>query len=284
MPPVSLPGTQVLEIPGGWQLWLAVPDAPAPPAGFPVVWLLDANACFGTALETLRISAARQKVTRMAPAILAGIAYPTEGGFDRARRGFDYTAGPPSEEPHRGASGGRDGFRDMLRDLARPLVARQAPIDPARQIIIGHSLAGNLVLDLLAHDRALFSGYGALSPSIWWDRPRLLRGLAKTADARPDVFLAVGEWEEGLAPWEAGLPGAEEIAARRGRRGMVSNLREMATVLGSCLPQARIQAEVCAGETHASMLPLGLLRSLRFLLASDAQVFLEERAVGEQRL
>ncbi|ONG58703.1 hypothetical protein BKE38_02405 [Pseudoroseomonas deserti] len=275
MPPVSLSGTQVFDIPGGWQLWLAVPESPPPEAGFPVVWLLDANACFGTALETMRMASARQKVTRMAPAILAGIAYPTEDGFDRARRSFDYTAGPPAAEPHRGQSGGRDAFRDMLRDVARPLVARQAPIDPARQIIIGHSLAGNLVLDLLAHDSALFSGYGALSPSIWWDRPRLLRGLATAADARPDVFLAVGEWEEGLAPWEAGLPGAEDSAARRGRRAMVSNLRDMATTLGSCLPQARVHAETCPGETHASMLPLGLMRALRFLLASDAQVFLE---------
>jgi predicted alpha/beta superfamily hydrolase len=273
MRPVILPGTQVLDIPGGWQLWLAVPETPPPPGGFPVVWLLDANACFGTALETMRIASARQAVTRMAPAILAGIAYPTATGFDRGRRGFDYTAGPPATEPHRGETGGRDAFRAMLRDVARPLVARRAPVDTARHLILGHSLAGNLVLDLLAHDTALFGGFGAISPSIWWDRPRLLRGLAGArlpASARPKVFLAVGEWEEGPAPWEAGLPGAEDIAARRGRRRMVGNLLDMAAVLGTCLPEAQVLAETCPGETHASMLPLGVMRALRFLLASDA--------------
>ncbi|MBI0434477.1 alpha/beta hydrolase [Roseomonas sp. KE0001] len=271
---VTLPGTAILPAQGAsgaYRLLTAIPEGPPPPGGFPVVWLLDANACFGMALEILRHGMLRQKTTRIAPAILVGIAYPGEGLFDRRRRSLDYTAAAPAGEPHPGPHGGRDAFRDFLRDVAKPLLAAHAPADPGRQAVIGHSLAGYLTLDLLAWDSALFQGYGAISPSVWWDRERLLRGLAAASPAQsPPVYIGVGEWEQRLAPWEEHGPDSAGIAARRTRRGMVEGAREMAAAIRRALPASRTGFEVLPGENHASMLPIGISHALRALLAPEA--------------
>lgn len=274
MPPVTIPGTEVLEVSGAtgeYRIFLAVPDLPPPPGGFPTLYLLDANACFGMAAEILRHGMLRQKTSRIAPAILAGIAYPTEGLFDRERRGFDYTAGPPAGEAHGGRSGGRDAFRDLLARAVKPLVGAHAPADPARQAIIGHSLAGFFVLDLLANDPGLFQGHAAISPSVWWDRERLSRGLRAPgqADMAPQVTIAVGEWEQALAPWECGLPDSDVTAQRRGRRAMVDGACGIAEDIACCMPRARVQFECLAGETHASAIPVGLSHAMRFLLGPE---------------
>ncbi|MBW7460240.1 alpha/beta hydrolase, partial [Paenibacillus sepulcri] len=38
-----------------YRICVAYPGEEAPPAGFPVIYLLDANAVFGTMVETMRV-------------------------------------------------------------------------------------------------------------------------------------------------------------------------------------------------------------------------------------
>ena len=202
---VTLPGARMFDLApraGGppWRIFLAVPDAPPPPAGFPAIYLLDANAGFATFAETLRRGSVRSRATGIVPAVLVGIGYPATDSYDRERRTFDFTAGPGVEGGAR-ATGGRDAFLAFIEHELKPLVARLCPVDPARQTLFGHSLGGFFALDVLARDARAFRNYVAVSPSIWWDEPRLVAGLgAARPAAGTRLAVLVGEWEQALAP------------------------------------------------------------------------------------
>jgi predicted alpha/beta superfamily hydrolase len=269
-PPVTLPGTEehCLATPGGeYRVFLSIPPGEPPPGGFPVLHLLDANASFATLAEIQRGAAQRAGTTRIGPAVVAGIAYPGNAAHHRQRRGFDYTAGPPAAEPATHSSGGRDAFLGVLCGPVADLIASRCPVDATRRVLIGHSLAGFFVLDVLARDPDAFTDYVAISPSVWWDKERLLTGLADVPRAArsPRVFIGVGEWEQGLTPWEIGTPDAARTAERRGRRAMVGQARDMASRIAAT--GATTQFQCFPEENHGSVLPIGLSRALRFVLA-----------------
>jgi predicted alpha/beta superfamily hydrolase len=269
VPPVTIAGTEahVLHADAGeYRLWLAIPQVPPPPGGFPVLTLLDANASFATVTEIARQGAVRAGATGIGATVVVGIAYPGEAPYHRARRGLDYTPGPPADESIAHACGGRDAFLALLRGPVAELVAARCPVDAGRQVLAGHSLAGFFTLDVLAHDPTAFTDYIAISPSIWWDKARLLAGLARTPrPARaPRVAIGVGEWEQGLTPWEAGAPEAARTAERRGRRAMVDNARAMAERIAAS--GAEVNFRCYPEENHGSVLPVGISRALRFVL------------------
>jgi len=261
IPPVTLPGTEehVLHTPAGeYRLWLAIPAAPPPPGGHPVITLLDANAGFGLVTDIARASALRAGVTGIPPAVVAGLAYPGDAPFHRARRMLDYTPGPPAAEPAPHPTGGRDAFLAALRGPVAGRIAERCAVDPARRVLVGHSLAGFLALDILAHDAEAFAGFVAISPSVWWNPARL--AFARRP-APPRVAIAVGQYEQGLTPWET--PSAA-TADRRERRAMVDHARDAAVRLeGAGYP---VQFHCAEGETHGSVMAVALGRALRFVM------------------
>ncbi len=262
-----------------WRIFVAAPAEPPPPAGWPVLVLLDANAGFATFAETARRAAVRPAATGIGPTLIVGIGYPIEAPHDRDRRRFDFTAGPAREPQGATAAqpadagtaaapetGGSAAFLRFIRCRLLPVLASRWPLDPARRTLFGHSLGGAFVLDVFARAPALFSSHVAVSPSIWWDEPALLAGLAARERGAPArLALMVGEYEEGLAPGQAGAPAAAAIAARRARRGMVAATRRYAEAARATLgPEARLACAVLAGEDHASVLPAAMSRALRF--------------------
>ncbi|CAA0105299.1 Ferri-bacillibactin esterase BesA [Starkeya nomas] len=274
MNPVTLPDAEWFDLApegGGkaWRIFLARPRGAAPAAGFPVVFMLDANAGFATFTEVMRRGAVRPQATGIGEAVIVGIGYP-EGEDHRARRSFDYTAGPGAEGGRGGerATGGRDAFLAFIEDTLKPRIARELPVDPARQTLFGHSLAGWFTLDVMARDGHAFRNYVAVSPSIWWDEARLVAGLAAERAAPPCLAVMVGEWEQALSPWQAARPEAGEMAARRARRAMVDRARDYSARAAKELgPGAQVRFELMAGEDHASILPAAMARALRFALA-----------------
>ncbi|GLK72206.1 alpha/beta hydrolase [Ancylobacter dichloromethanicus] len=274
MNPVTLPDAEWFDLApegGGapWRIFLARPPGEAPAAGFPALFMLDANAGFATFVEVLRRGAVRPAATGIGPAVLVGIGY-REGEDARARRTFDYTTGPGAEAGRAGErpTGGRDAFLAFIEQVLKPHIAREVPLDPARQTLFGHSLAGWFTLDVMARDSAAFRSYVAVSPSLWWDEARLIEGLALPRVVPPRLSMMVGEWEQALAPWQAARPEAAEMAARRARRGMVARAQGFAARARDALgPGAEVQFEVLAGEDHASILPAAMARALRFALA-----------------
>ncbi len=77
-----------------YQISVYVPKQIAPDEGFPVLYLLDGNAVFGTAVEAVRIQSQRTEKTNVQPAIVVGIGYEIADAFS-SRRFYDYTMNPP---------------------------------------------------------------------------------------------------------------------------------------------------------------------------------------------
>ncbi|MFT3881118.1 MAG: hypothetical protein QM703_15830 [Gemmatales bacterium] len=93
---VVIPHTQQYEVKSkqglAYRIMVAAPQTPAPPTGFPVIYLLDGNAFFGTIVETYRI---QQRF--LMPAVIVAIGYPTDVPFDASRRYYDLTPKTPDD-------------------------------------------------------------------------------------------------------------------------------------------------------------------------------------------
>lgn len=254
-----------------YRILLAPPDAPPPPNGYPVIYLLDAEMCFVTAAEALRWQTRPPK--GFEPAVLVGIAYP--GHLDRVKERFlDYTTpADPAALPVRGNGepwppvGGAEAFLDFVETGLMPAVEARFPTDRSRRAFIGHSLGGFLVLHALFTRARMFRTYVAGSPSIWWNGHVLLEEEAaftrKLLEQSPGgereltVFLGAGGREGG------------------GDSRMLENAMEMGERL-SALKTRGLSAFVqeFAGEGHISVVPALLARGIRLALAQTE----EERA------
>jgi len=177
--------------------FVARPAGPPPPGGFPVLYLLDANATFATVVEAIRLRAPRPEVTGVVPTVVVGIGYPVEGPYDRVRRTLDFTP-PGSAQP---GTGGADDFLAFLTRELAPEVERSTGADPARRILFGHSLGGFFVLRTLFTAPGAFRGYVAASPSTWWDA-RALEDAGRIRDrlARSPDEINVGALVRSIEP------------------------------------------------------------------------------------
>jgi predicted alpha/beta superfamily hydrolase len=235
--------------------------------------VLDANAIFGTVVEAVRMRSRRPDATNVAPAIVVGIGYDTDGPYERARRSFDYTptsAAATSDSE----SGGAAAFLAFIEEDVKPAIARDFAVDTARHAIYGHSLAGYFVLHALFTRPQAFRAYVSVSPSIWRDRDELfgrvpaLESHLGERTAPLDVMMAVGEYEQALAPWQPATPQSAEIAARRSARRMVDDARDLSTAIARLTrPGVRVHFSEFAGEDHASVNLIAISQALRFVLA-----------------
>jgi len=244
-----------------YEVLLAAPPGPPPPCGYPLFLVLDADHLFGTAVEALRRSCHRPSATGVSPAVIAGIRpLPEPDGADPRRRDFL----PASAAP----------FLACLEGDVLPAIARHFSIDQSQRTLFGHSLAGCFVLHALQARPGLFTRWIAASPSIWADPERLEQGFAAlaafvaVAPCELRVMVAVGGWEQGLAPWQAAEADAPAMASRRAERGMVDRARAFARRLDALAgPSFRVRYEELAHEDHASVVPVALAHGLRFALA-----------------
>lgn len=256
-----------------YRILVAEPIRPAPADGCPVVYVLDANAMFGTVVEASRL----QK--NLAPAIIVGIGYPTEGILDPDRRYLEYTPVTPPERLHQSpnepqvkpnGTGGQDEFLAFIEDELKPAIESQYNINQRRQTIFGHSLGGRFVLHALFAKPGSFQTYLASSPSIWWGENSVLeqeRAFAAAAASPADspaisVFITAAELEQKFAPTTT-----PERAAFLTRARMVDNAKEMADRLTK-LPDRHLTVEFreFLGENHGSVIPVAINRGLNFAL------------------
>ncbi|MFT3778761.1 MAG: alpha/beta hydrolase-fold protein [Ottowia sp.] len=273
-PAVELPGTQARRLRAaangtGYRVNVWLPPGPPPPAGFPALYVLDGNALFGTFVEAVRRGSRRPDATGIGPAAVIGIAHDGDELFADALRRRDYTPGPPAGEAAPGAVGGAAAFLAFIADELAPLLRSELPLDGTRQTLFGHSLAGFFVLHALAARPQAFRTWAAISPSIWWDPAGLHAALAAALkDAHgPRVFMAVGEWEDAVPPWQREHPGHAQLVARRAQRRMVGNAQALAAALAGWLGPAQVAFRVFPEEDHASILMIAAQRALRFASA-----------------
>ncbi|HEY0946688.1 MAG TPA: alpha/beta hydrolase-fold protein [Opitutaceae bacterium] len=252
-----------------YRVFVAWPDGPAPAAGFPVVYVLDGNAWFASVVETVRVLSGNMQGTGVVPAIVVSVGYPTDKPHDSARRTRDYTPATGGGETPAG-SGGADAFLAFLEQELKPAIARDWPVDPTRQTLIGHSFGGLFVVHALLTRPEAFQNYVAVSPSIWWNGCAVLANEAGLADRlmrAPGVrrvFLAAGEFEQAADP--ARTRSAERLATLLERR-MVDNARELIERLAA-LPGRPLEAQFAyfPQENHGSVVPGAISRALPFVL------------------
>ena len=70
-------------------------------------------------------------------------------------------------------SGGGDNFIAFIKKELFPYIEEKYPVSSER-ILMGHSLGGLTVINILLHHSEMFSGYIASDPSMWWDDRMML--------------------------------------------------------------------------------------------------------------
>lgn len=279
MPPeFSLPRSSVQVIEhdqARYRLLLAWPHEPPPPAGYPIVYLLDADIAFATTVEMIRQRSRRPDATGVPPTVVAGLGLVVERPEDKTRRTFDFTPAGlvlPEGEPAQNVApvtGGGGRFRAWLTGDVRTIAEDGLRIDASRRTLFGHSLGGFFVLNTLFAQPSAFSTFVAASPSIWWDADGVMARadqFARTATGpAPGVLLTAGEYEQTLAPWQPASAFTESVRDRRDRRRMVDHVVELAHRLAplNALGGA-VECVQMPGEDHASVVPLTLSHALRF--------------------
>ncbi len=256
-------------------LWIGKPVAGFAPSGEPphVLWVLDGDLFFGTALELTRLM--HQLYGELPPVLVVGVGYGTDDprvqgelrardftptadrGYGAMRRQMDPQSEPVLPEGER--MGGAAAFLRFLVEEARPYVEGRFTVAAGRGTLFGTSLGGLFAVWSLLSQPGAFDHTIAVSPALWWDGKAVLKLAQEGAKDREDVpgrlFMAVGALEE-----PEGVPFLS-------RFGFVSNVRALAAHLSARnYPSLEVQAEVFDGETHTSMVAVGLTRGLRAFL------------------
>lgn len=259
-----------------YEIFVSIPEAPPPPSGFPVLYVLDANSDFVTVAETIRRVSRRPLATGIGASIVVGIGYPNTRSYDLDRRYLDFTRGPARCAPAAGVSvtahGGQSAYIRFLSQQLLPHISSQFDAHPARRALLGHSLAGYFVLDVMAQYPDLFDGYISFSPSIWWDRAGLSEALRrrKENESALRVYVAAGRYEQELAPWQARESFSNDYHDVRAARRMIDNARDFATEIEAIRGQkVQVRFEVGDQEDHSTIVTTLLCRALRFVYAAS---------------
>lgn len=256
---------------GHYQCRVWCPPADDATGRLPVIYVLDGDDFFFTLAETVARLSRRGDATGVGRALVVGISRQAENKAAAiAARHHDLTPTAPADEALGGRDcGGANAFLDCFEGELCPLIEAKYAADPSRRILFGHSLAGFFALYALASRPQLFSGYLAVSPSVWWNPALLFDGFKQLpTPASQQVFLAAGEWEGELPPWQAKLPTAAAVRQRRAQRDMLGRAQQIADALQPHLGD-RLDWRLFAEEDHASVVLVALARGLRHLLPAN---------------
>ena len=132
---------------------VAYPAGPAPPSGYPVMYVVDAVGLFATLADTVHM-----QEQLFGPVVVVGIRY--EDALETRRRIFDFTIKPDSGAGRQTNNvGGADAFLAFMLDELKPAVAQRVKVDATRQALFGHSLGGLFALHVLLTRPQSFDTY-----------------------------------------------------------------------------------------------------------------------------
>ena len=215
----TIPATEVIAIQSKnvkqeYRVSVALPFSyPSKPRKrYPVIYLLDANICFGMVTEMTRIMSLCGTIPET---IVVGIGYPVDEPLDAAFNQFavlrsrDLTPVINKELEAQNAkemkvdrvrTGGAGKFLQFLKSELIPNIEADFRASSTERILAGQSFGGLFVLYALFHQTKLFKGYVAGSPSLWYGNSVTFeyeRRYAKTNKSLPvQLYLGVGEREE----------------------------------------------------------------------------------------
>lgn len=262
---VTLPGTAFYRMRAEqtdreYEIRVWVPEGAPPASGYPVIYLLDANAVFGTMVEAMRAQSLRPEKTGVVPAVIVGVGYTAREPFPPDRH-YDFMMSVPEEELPRRTDratwpehGGAEAFTQFIEEQLKPDIERRYAIDRSRQSVVGHSLGGLFVLQLLLDHPGTFRNYVAGSPSLHWNLAWIARQqetfVSRMTDKHSEihVFLAAGELE-GSHP-----------------SGVIERSRAFTQWLNRTDSRVVRADFICfEDEGHVSVLPVFIGRALRFV-------------------
>lgn len=259
-----------------YRIFVALPHKPEPAGGYGVLYVLDGNAMFLTALEAVRATERRPDVDREQATLVVGIGYPdgTDIGTERA---YDLTPPGAGNPRIKARSGGADQFLAFIEADLKPEIAKRHRLDLHRQGIFGHSFGGLFVLHALHSRPGAFSYWTAASPSIWFDRQGIVDDLAAWALARPEtasklhVLLTAGEYEQELSPFAYTRPDVIKAAKMLRERGQVDSAREVVQKIsvGNAL---QVRFDEISGEDHGTVIPAAISRAVAQMLMPSINV------------
>ena len=177
-----------------------------PARRYPVLYVIDG----GVDQDLLNIAAVAQNGGmwgRSAEAILVGIATK-----DRRKELTGTTRDPDllKKYPTAGASAK---FRSFVRDDVKPFVGRSYRTS-GHDAVIGESLAGLFIVEAYMNEPDLFDAYGAIDPSLWWDK----EALSKSAAARIGTRQSAHPLYVAIAKEQSKEPAAVERLVREVRK------------------------------------------------------------------
>jgi predicted alpha/beta superfamily hydrolase len=260
------------------------PARPAPPEGWPVLYLTDGNACFATAVDAQKVQMSYPSGTNVCDGVIVAIGYPSDEPYDPFRRSWDLSPPPGRTYPPffpdtpDVRTGGGDQFLAMIEDELKPWVERQVPIDRSRQALFGHSFGGLFVLHALFTRPRAYRRWIAASPAIFWEDAAILsteQAFLAQSDARPEgieLHLSAGQYESErcIAPFHKGRPDEEHRLARARETRTMELAQEMAERWEASPRLAGVaRFEQYAGENHMSVLPVALNRAVQIAFRQD---------------
>jgi Predicted hydrolase of the alpha/beta superfamily len=178
------------------------PPVAPPQHGYPVLYILDGNATFPSAVNIAQSIGAGSTKLGLDPLMIVAVGYPQQKTFDVQKRAYDYTPKPSSEFQAQGKYkyGGADQFIAFLNNELKPEIAQQFPINSQQQSIYGHSFGGLFVLYHFFQKPDAFQRYFAASPSLWFDQGMLFQQLKHWQSQKsnhPLLMTTVGTHEQG---------------------------------------------------------------------------------------
>lgn len=174
---------------------------------YPVIYLLDGSADE----DFIHIAGLVQFnsfewVNQVPKSIMVGIAT-----VDR-RRDFTFPTTVTQEKQKFPTAGHSDKFIAFIEKELQVYIEAKYKTNSSKTII-GQSLGGLLITEILLKKPALFNKYVIVSPSLWWDNGSLLNQstnlLQERVNQQTDVYIGVGK--EGLTPTE--IPRVMEVDA-----------------------------------------------------------------------
>lgn len=229
-----------------YRLKVSTPPQPAPPKGYPVLYVLDGHWYFDA---FARAALKEINAKTVVPFIVVGITYPVDDPAELGkRRDYDLTLPVAGPNPYSGPRGGADAFLQVLDKELKPGVAANYTVDASSQVLYGHSYGGLTALRELFRNPGAFSAYILSSPAIWWENKLVLADEAafsqqvRQGRIRARILVSSADGEKEIEVNRAGvaismLDDASELASR------------LTALQAQALPVSRV---IIAGSTHLS--------------------------------
>ncbi len=279
---VTLPGTRAFAVSSlatghDYRIEVAVPDAPPPEGGYPVLYVLDGNARLPLMVAARDVLMRRTKT----PWLMVGVGYADTRRLARNARALDYTpplldaryAGQQNPRP----AGGADAFLGFIEDELKPSIGERFAVSTSREALMGHSFGGLFTLYALHQRPDSFSDYVAVSPSLWWNFGDLFDGYCRTLKqvgeeegsgtaTLPRVMITRGS-EEGTRIPEGQPQGISKAEYARESR-QADKADRLAERLQRCRPEWQVNFSLFDGENHGSVMWPATRATLKFLRAA----------------